>query len=88
MLASVDNPFPCSATRSPEVIPPGRDDIRAIPAVAAQRRICWRSRGIDISHEDYAGLWNRFVPAIFAAEIRKKRVARMLHLSAVALASG
>jgi putative transposase len=33
-------------------------------------------RGIDISHETVRFLWNRFGP-IFAAEIRKKRVARM-----------
>jgi putative transposase len=33
-------------------------------------------RGIDISHETVRFWWNRFGP-IFAAEIRKKRVARM-----------
>src|SRR5579863_842682 len=33
-------------------------------------------RGIDISHETIRFWWNRFGP-MFAAEIRKKRVARM-----------
>ena len=33
-------------------------------------------RGIDISHETVRFWWNRFGP-IFAAEIRKRRVARM-----------
>jgi len=33
-------------------------------------------RGIDISHETVRFWWNRFGP-MFAAEIRKKRVARM-----------
>jgi putative transposase len=33
-------------------------------------------RGIDISHETVRSWWNRFGP-MFAAEIRKKRVARM-----------
>jgi putative transposase len=33
-------------------------------------------RGIDISHETVRFWWNRFGP-IFAAEIRKKRVAHM-----------
>ena len=34
-------------------------------------------RGIDISHETVRFWWNRFGP-MFAAEIRKRRVARML----------
>ena len=38
-------------------------------------------RGIDISHETVRFWWNRFGP-MFAAEIRKKRVA---HLSAAIL---
>ena len=33
-------------------------------------------RGIDISHETVRFWWNRFGP-MFAAEIRKRRVARM-----------
>src|SRR5271156_1607040 len=33
-------------------------------------------RGIDISHETVRFWWNRFGP-IFAAEIRKRRIARM-----------
>ena len=33
-------------------------------------------RGIDISHETVRFWWNRFGP-MFAAEIRKKRVAHM-----------
>ncbi len=35
-------------------------------------------RGIDISHETVRFWWNRFGP-MFAAEIRKKRVAHMRH---------
>jgi putative transposase len=38
-------------------------------------RICWPS-GIDISHETVRFWWNRFGP-MFAAEIRKRRVAHM-----------
>jgi putative transposase len=34
----------------------------------------WAERGIDVSHETIRFWWNRFGP-IFAAEIRKKRVA-------------
>src|SRR5271163_106710 len=56
--------------------PSGRDDVRAIPAVAAQRRGSLAERGIDISHETVRFWWNRFGP-MFAAEIRKRRVARM-----------
>jgi putative transposase len=41
-------------------------------------------RGIDISHETVRFWWNRFGP-MFAAEIRKRRVA---HMRAVALALG
>ena len=33
-------------------------------------------RGIDISHETFRFWWNRFGP-MFAAEIRKRRVAHM-----------
>ena len=43
-------------------------------------------RGIDISHETVRFWWNRFGP-MFAAEIRKRRVAHMRG-SAVALAFG
>jgi transposase-like protein len=43
-------------------------------------------RGIDISHETVRFWWNRFGP-MFAAEIRKKRIAHA-RLSAVALAFG
>jgi putative transposase len=35
-------------------------------------------RGIDLSHETVRFWWNRFGP-MFAAEIRKKRVAHLLH---------
>ena len=38
-------------------------------------------RGIDISHETLRFWWNRFGP-MFAAEIRKKRVAHMRELFA------
>ena len=44
-------------------------------------------RGIDISHETIRFWWNRFGP-MFAAEIRKNRVARLAPLPPVALASG
>jgi putative transposase len=44
-------------------------------------------RGIDISHETVGFWWNRFAP-MFAAEIRKKRIAHMRKLSSVALAFG
>jgi putative transposase len=54
----------------------GRDDVRAIPAVAAQRQGSVGERGIDISHETVRFWWNRFGP-MFAAEIRKRRVAHM-----------
>jgi putative transposase len=43
-------------------------------------------RGIDICYETVRFWWNRFGP-MFAAEIRKKRVARA-RLSSVALAFG
>jgi putative transposase len=35
-------------------------------------------RGVDISHETVRFWWNRFGP-MFAAEIRKKRVAHLRH---------
>jgi len=54
----------------------GRDDVREIPAVAAQRRGSVGRAGIDISHETVRFWWNRFGP-MFAAKIRKKRVAHM-----------
>ena len=54
--------------------PSGGDDVRAIPAVAAQCRGSVGRAGIDISHETVRFWWNRFGP-IFAAAIRKKRVA-------------
>jgi putative transposase len=54
--------------------PPGRDDARAIPAVAVED--LFAERGIDISHETVRFWWNRFGP-MFAAEIRKRRVVQM-----------
>ena len=44
-------------------------------------------RGMDISHETVRFWWNWFGPT-FAAEIRKRRVASLARLSAVALAFG
>jgi putative transposase len=56
--------------------PSCRDDVREIPAVAAQRRGSLSRARIDISHETVRFWWNRFGP-MFAAEIRKKRVAHV-----------
>jgi transposase-like protein len=56
--------------------PSGGDDVREIPAVAAKRRGSAAERGIDISHETVRLWWNRFGP-MFAAEIRKMRIAHM-----------
>jgi putative transposase len=53
-----------------------RDDGRAVPTVAAKRRGSLAERGIDISHETVRFWWNRFGP-MFAAEIRKNRVAHL-----------
>ena len=53
-----------------------RDDVRAIPALAANVEDLSAERGIDISHETVRFLWNQLGP-MFAAEIRKKRVAHM-----------
>jgi putative transposase len=44
-------------------------------------------RGIDISHETVRFWWTRFGP-MFAAEIRKRRVAQNAPLSSVAAAFG
>jgi hypothetical protein len=52
------------------------DDVRAIPAVTSQRRGLLAERGIDVSHETVRFWWNRFGP-MFAAEIRKRRLAHM-----------
>jgi len=56
--------------------PSGRDDVRAISAVAAHVEDLLAERGIDISHETVRFWWNRFGP-MFAAEIRRRRVAHM-----------
>src|SRR5271157_1694402 len=54
--------------------PLGRDDVRAIPAVAAQRRgSLGRARD---RYQPVRFWWNRFGP-LFAAEIRKRRVTNM-----------
>jgi putative transposase len=37
-------------------------------------------RGIEVSHESVRFWWNRFGP-IFAAEIRQRRIARMLQFN-------
>jgi hypothetical protein len=53
------------------------DDVCAVPAVAARNvEDLLAGRGIDISHETVRFWWNRFGP-MFAAEIRKKRVAHL-----------
>ena len=56
--------------------PSGCDDVREISAVARNVEDLLAERGIDISHETVRFWWNRFGP-MFAAEIRKRRVAHM-----------
>jgi putative transposase len=56
---------------------PGRNDVREVAAVAARNvEDLLSERGIDISHETVRFWWNRFGP-VFAAEIRKTRIAHM-----------
>ena len=69
------NPFRCFNS-SPEVI-------RLVVMMYVKYPLSLRNvedllaeRGIDISHETVRFWWNRFGP-IFAAEIRKRRVAHM-----------
>jgi putative transposase len=64
----MSNPFKYFNS-SPEVIR-GRDDVRQVPAVAAQRRGSPGRAGIDISHETIRFWWNRFGP-MFAAETER-----------------
>jgi hypothetical protein len=56
--------------------PSGREDVRAYPLSLRNVEDLLAERGIDISHETVRFWWNRFGP-MFAAEIRKKRVAHM-----------
>jgi hypothetical protein len=56
--------------------PSGGDDVRAIPLSLRNVEDLLAERGIDISHETVRFWWNRFGP-MFAAEIRKKRVAHI-----------
>jgi transposase-like protein len=56
--------------------PAGRDDVRAIPLSPRNVEDLLAERGIDISHETVRLWWNRFGP-MFAAEIRKQRVAHL-----------
>ena len=56
--------------------PSGGDDVRAISAVAAQRRGSFGRTWIEISHETVRFWWNRFGP-IFAAETRKRRIVQL-----------
>ena len=56
--------------------PSGRDDVREIPLSLRNVEDLLAERGIDISHETVRFWWSRFGP-MFAAEIRKKRVAHM-----------
>jgi DDE domain len=56
--------------------PSGRDDVREIPLSLRNVEDLPAERGIDISYETVRFWWNRFGP-MFAAEIRKKRVAHM-----------
>ena len=56
--------------------PSGRDDVREYPLSLRNVEDLLAERGIDISHETVRFWWNRFGP-MFAAEIRKKRVAHM-----------
>jgi hypothetical protein len=56
--------------------PSGRNDVRAVPLSLRNVEDLLAERGIDISHETVRFWWNRFGP-MFAAEIRKKRVAHL-----------
>jgi putative transposase len=54
----------------------GRDDVREYPLSLRNVEDLLAERGIDISHETVRFWWHWFGP-MFAAEIRKKRVAHM-----------
>ena len=56
--------------------PSGRDDVRQIPVSLRNVEDLLAERGIDISYETVRFWWNRFGP-MFAAEIRKNRVAHV-----------
>jgi DDE domain len=56
--------------------PSGRDDVRQIPLSLRNVEDLLAERGIDISYETVRFWWNRFGP-MFAAEIRKNRVAHV-----------
>ena len=59
--------------------PSGRDDVRIYvryPLSLRNVEDLLAERGIDISHETVRFWWNRFGP-MFAADIRKMRVANM-----------
>ena len=73
----MNNPFPIFPSSSPEVI-------RLVVMMYVQYPLslrnvegsAGRARDLDISHETIRFWWNRFGP-VFAAEIRKKRVAHL-----------
>ena len=69
------NPFRYFKT-SPEVIRLAVMMYVRFPLSLRQVEDLLQERGIDISHEAVRSWWNRFGP-LFAAEIRKKRSARM-----------
>ena len=56
--------------------PSGRNDVRAVPLLLRNVEDLLAERGIDISHETVRFWSNRFGP-MFAAAIRKKRVAHL-----------
>jgi len=73
------NPFRCFKT-SPEIIRMAVMMYVRFPLSLRQVEDLLHERGIDICHETVGAWWDRFGP-IFAAEIRKKRVAahRIFH---------
>lgn len=57
--------------------PLGRDDLCLVSTFASERGGPLNERGIDISYETVRFWWNRFGP-LFATEIRKKGVSRLM----------
>ncbi len=71
------NPFRYFKT-SPEIILLAVMIYVRFPLSLRQVEDLLHERGIDISHETIRYWWNRFGP-LFAAEIRKKRSAQLMH---------